>query len=89
MKVIRMMLLAVAGTLIGVHSCVWAADGTGDQPVEAVQTQQPAPAEPGKWEAAGREVQDAAGAVAEATKETTGSAWDTLKSESAEVWQKT
>ena len=67
MKVIRMMQLVVVGTLIGAHSCGWAADGNGDQPVEVVQTQQPTPAEPGKWEAAGREVQDAAGAVAEAT----------------------
>ncbi len=44
--------------------------------------------ETGKWQAAGQEVKEAAGSVTEATAETAGTAWDTVKSESVEAWEK-
>ncbi len=42
-----------------------------------------------KWDAAGQEVRKASDAVAEATRETAGTAWDALKNESVETWEKT
>ena len=88
MKVMQIVRGAVVVSLIGVPALAWAAEGDGET-VNANPAQQSAPAEPGKWEAAGREVRDAAGAVLEATKESTGTAWDSVKSGSAEVWDKT
>lgn len=41
------------------------------------------------WDEAGKEVREAAGSVADATKETAGTAWETLRTESADLWQQT
>ena len=90
MKMMRIVHVAVVGALMGGASFAWAVDGKESEPAEVVApTQQAVPAQSGKWESAGREVQDAAGAVAEATRESTGTAWDAIKSGSAEMWDKT
>ena len=41
--------------------------------------------EANKWGEAGKEVKEAAGSVAEATTETAGTAWDTVKTESVDI----
>lgn len=88
MKVMQIVCGAVVGSLLGAQSLAWATEGDGGT-LNPAPVQQATPSEPGKWEAAGREVRDAAGAVLEATRESTGTAWDSVKSGSVEVWDKT
>ncbi len=45
--------------------------------------------EPSKWTKAGHEIGEAAGAVGEATADTSKKVWKTTKDESVEVWGKT
>ena len=47
------------------------------------------PEEPGKWEKAGQEIEDAAHAVKDATVDTSKKVWGTTKEESKEAWDTT
>ncbi|MBU1453497.1 MAG: hypothetical protein KKD01_02125 [Proteobacteria bacterium] len=47
------------------------------------------PEEPGKWEKAGQEIEDAAHAVGDATTDSSKKVWNTTKDESVGAWDTT
>lgn len=47
------------------------------------------PEEPGKWEKAGHEIEDAAHAVGDATADSSKKVWETTKEGSVEAWDST
>ena len=71
-----------------IHSS-WAQGEEEGAKVDASTEREAPRQEDNKWGTAGHEVKQATSAVVEATRETAGSAWDSLRSGSSEVWHKT
>jgi hypothetical protein len=91
---VSMKMMQIVG-LVGISLCFnpvlpgWAQDTGAGHEVGAPGAGEASAQDANKWQAAGQEVKDASSAVAEATRETAGTAWDSLKSGSSEVWEKT
>ncbi len=89
MKMILTLGMVAACLLLSFGQSIRAEDAAAGKGAQGTEVQGAASQGDGKWEAAGHEVQEATGAVMDATHDTASSAWDSFKSGSSEVWEKT